>query len=80
MSIPSFEVFEKKFADTLKLKDQNLLKNLLKDIPEYDSLGKIDISLLIEEEFNFQIKYEILDSFETIEKLYKYCKSKFINE
>ena len=45
----------------------------LNDIPEYDSMGKINISLLIEELFDFQIEYDDLNSATTLEDLYNMC-------
>jgi acyl carrier protein len=73
MSKVSFEEFSSEFAKDLEIDDQNYLKTSLVDILEYDSIGKITISLTIERLFGFQIAYELLDRAETIQSLYEFC-------
>lgn len=75
MSNVSFEVFVEKFCETLELVGTNLATSSLKDVSELDSMGKINISLLIEDLFNFQIEYDVLDSQKTLTSLYQYCLS-----
>jgi acyl carrier protein len=69
----SFEDFSSEFVKDLELKDDFYLRAPLKDVPEYDSMGKITVSLLIEKIFGFQINYETLDETESIRALYDYC-------
>ena len=76
MSDLTLEDFTEKFADELAINIHTLLANNLSEIDEYDSMGKINISLLIEELFEFQIEYEDLDSAETIKVLYEICIKK----
>ena len=76
MSKISFESFVKEFAKDLEIADYNYKEELLKDIPEYDSMGKITVSFTIERLFNFQIEYEVLDNTNTLIELYDYCVSK----
>lgn len=75
MSKVSFEEFAKEFASDLEIDDDHFLTSNLKDVPQYDSMGKITVSLTIERLFGFQIAYEVLDKVETIQSLYEYsCK------
>ena len=73
MSNITFDEFSQRFVNEINIhldatKDVNL-----NDIPEYDSMGKINISLLIEELFDFQIEYDDLNSATTLEDLYNMC-------
>ena len=76
MSNVSFEEFAREFTNDLEIDDHNFLKLNLKDIPQYDSMGKITVSLAIEKLFGFQIAYEVLDKVDTIQSLYEYCCKK----
>tara|TARA_B110000977_G_C11048153_1_gene481348 strand:- start:1123 stop:1356 length:234 start_codon:yes stop_codon:yes gene_type:complete len=72
MSNVTFDEFSQRFAYEINI-DLDAAKDLkLNDIAEYDSMGKINISLLIEELFDFQIEYEDLSS-GTLEELYNMC-------
>ena len=73
MSVVSFENFAKEFAEQLEISDDNFTTVLLKDVPEYDSMGKITASLLIEQLFDFEISHEKLDQSETLTSLYEFC-------
>ena len=73
MSEISFDDFSGKVADLLQIEKKTLLLCELSDISEYDSMAKINISLLIEEIFGFQIEYEHLDSASKIEDLFDIC-------
>lgn len=79
MSKVSFEEFVKEFANDLEIDDHYCHTENLKDIPQYDSMGKITVSLTIERLFGFQIAYEVLDSVENIRLLYEYSCNK-VNE
>ena len=76
MSNVSFEEFSARFAKDLEIPDDYYLGVPLKDVSEYDSMGKINASLTIEELFGFQIDYEILAKEETITSLYEFCVKK----
>jgi acyl carrier protein len=76
MSKTSFEEFSKEFASDLDINDDQFLTANLKDVPQYDSMGKITVSLTIEKLFGFQIAYEVLDEADTIQFLYEYACSK----
>ena len=49
MSTVNFEDFAKKFKETLEIPSDYFLNEELKNIQEYDSVGKINTSLFIEE-------------------------------
>ena len=75
MSKVTFEEFAREFASDLEIHDDHFLTSNLKNIPQYDSMGKITVSLTIEKLFEFQIAYEVLDKAETIQSIYEYsCK------
>jgi acyl carrier protein len=74
MSKVSFDEFSKRFAEDLEIDDDHYLTANLKDVPQYDSMGKITISLTIERLFGFQIAYEVLDAAETVQSLYELCR------
>lgn len=73
MSEVTFEGFTKKFADELSISTNTVLAKSLNELAEFDSMAKINVSLLIEELFEFQIEYENLSSIETIKALYEFC-------
>jgi hypothetical protein len=73
MSNVSFEHFCNQFAAVLEIEGKHFLHCPLGDIPEYDSMGRITISLMIESLFSYQIPYEILDQSKDISSLYEYC-------
>ena len=73
MSNVTFDEFSQSFVDEININLDATKGVNLNDIPEYDSMGKINISLLIEELFDFQIEYEDLNSATTLEELYKMC-------
>lgn len=76
MSKVSFEEFAREFAIDLEIDDDQFLTSNLKDVPQYDSMGKITVSLTIERIFGFQIAYEVLDKADTLQSLYDYSCSK----
>ena len=73
MSNVTFDEFSQSFVDEININLDATKGVNLNDIPEYDSMGKINISLLIEELFDFQIDYEDLSSAATLEELYNIC-------
>lgn len=75
MSKVSFEEFAREFAYDLKIDDENLLTASLKDLSQYDSLGKIIASLTIERLFGFQIASDFLDNAQTLHSLYEHCSN-----
>ena len=76
MSKVSFEEFAREFASDLEIDDDHFLTSNLKDVPQYDSMGKITVSLTIERIFGFQIAYEVLDRADTLQSLYDYSCNK----
>ena len=73
MSNVNFNEFLQRFTEELDIKLDNITEIKLSDIPEYDSMGKINISLLIEELFDFQIEYEDLNTASSLKALYEIC-------
>lgn len=73
MSNVTFDEFSQRFVNEININLDGTKDVNLNDIPEYDSMGKINISLLIEELFDFQIEYEDLNSAATLEELYNMC-------
>jgi hypothetical protein len=73
MSNVSFAEFAREFAKDLEIEGEQYLTASLKDIPQYDSMGKIIVSLTIERLFGFQIAYELLDQDATLRSLYDVC-------
>ena len=73
MTIVSFDDFATEFSKNLEISNDNFKKSLLKDVPEYDSMGKITVGFLIEELFDFEISYEKLNNVDTLSSLYDYC-------
>lgn len=76
MSEITFDEFVEAFANDLEIENNEHLTTPLKQLPKYDSMGKITTSLTIERLFNFQIAYDDLDKHETLESLYTYCQNK----
>lgn len=75
MSDVTFNEFAERFSDELQVDINIALNTTLSDINEYDSMGKINASLLIEELFNFQIDFEDLNSIDTLKMLYDFCSA-----
>ena len=73
MSNITFDEFSQRFVNEININLVETKDVNLNDIPEYDSMGKINISLLIEELFDFQIEYDDLNSATTLEDLYNMC-------
>lgn len=73
MSKISFEDFSIEVAKDLEISSEQFATSRFSNIPEYDSMGKITVSLTIERLFGFQIEYEILDDVESLQSLYEFC-------
>ncbi len=76
MSEVPFEEFALKFAEELEIEGDDYLETPLDEIPEFDSMGKITASLVIESLFEFEIDYDVLEEQESIKSLYEYCMNK----
>jgi hypothetical protein len=75
MSEFNFEAFLAEVANDLEINDALHLKLPLSDIPEFDSMGKITVSLTIERIFSFQIPYDVLDKVDSFYTLFLYCQN-----
>jgi len=75
MSEITLNEFAQKFADEIGINIETALSENLSDISAYDSMGKIYISILIEELFEFQIEYDHLNSADTLKSLHEICVS-----
>jgi acyl carrier protein len=73
MSTIDYAQFCHKLAEVLEVKADKLASLPLADVAEYDSMGKINASLLVEELFGFQIAFETLDNATSAATLYAYC-------
>ena len=73
MSKVSFEQFSQEFAKELEIEGTEFLTCPLGDLKEFDSMGKIEASLVIEQLFNFEIDLELLDKVVDLKSLYTYC-------
>jgi hypothetical protein len=78
MSKISFEDFVTQFKNELNIQTLDFENIDLNDIPEYDSMGKISASLLIEGVFGFQIDFKFLDSEKSLLSLWQFCTQKSI--
>lgn len=76
MSKVPLEEFALKFAEELEIEGDDYLETPLDEIPEFDSMGKITASLVIESLFEFEIDYDVLEEQESIKSLYEYCMNK----
>ena len=73
MSNVSLEVFLKECINDLEIENEIQPTFPLKDVPEYDSMGKITLSLTIERLFDYEIPYDVLDKLETLKLIYEHC-------
>jgi acyl carrier protein len=55
---------KKQMSEILEISESNLEKVNMSDIAEYDSMGKINVSLIIEDLFEYEIDFDTLDSAE----------------
>lgn len=73
MSNITFQEFAQKFSDELEIDLEVALNEKLSSMSSYDSMAQINLSLLIEEIFDFQIKHDELQSVDTLMALYELC-------
>ncbi len=73
MSKINFESFSKEFKKSLSINYEIEPDTFLKNISEFDSMGKITTSLLIEDLFKFTIDFETLDKTKSLNELYNVC-------
>jgi acyl carrier protein len=80
MSNISFELFYAELKKDLNIPNDSIFEESLKDMPQFDSIGKILASLTIEKVFGFQIPLDDLNNIESIRNLYNYCVSRVNSE
>jgi len=68
-----YEEFKRQFAENLEITDIDSLDFPLAEIKEFDSMGKLVISVLVEDLFGIYIEYEILESQTSLHDLYAFC-------
>ena len=68
-----FHGFVEKLATLLKTEKQSVLVNELSSFPTYDSLGKIEVAMLIEDVFGVQISQEELNLCRTAQDIFNAC-------
>jgi hypothetical protein len=73
MSKIDFEGFATRFKQELGVEYDGFQTAPLKDIEEYDSMGKIRASMLIEDLFGLEISLEVLNSAKDLQSLWGYC-------
>jgi acyl carrier protein len=73
MSKIDFEEFSRQFKKELAVQYDGFQTAQLKDIEEYDSMGKIRASMLIEDLFGLEVPLEVLNSAKDLQSLWDYC-------
>jgi acyl carrier protein len=73
MSTIDYAQFCSKLAEVLEVGADKVTGQPFAHIAEYDSMGKINASLLVEELFGFQIAFETLDTATSAATLFAYC-------
>lgn len=68
-----FHGFVEKLATLLKTEKQSVLVNNLSSFPTHDSLGKIEVAMLIEDVFGVQISQEELNLCQTAQDIFNAC-------
>ena len=81
MSMPEKYIsFRNKTAETLNV-DPEILDNVrLSDLKEYDSMGVIELALVVEEQFCWEIPLEALDNVGLLRELFDYIEANRPNE
>jgi acyl carrier protein len=72
----TFEKFTVKIADLLMVEVDGLLNHSLQDLPEFDSMARINVALLIEEEYGYQVALDDLNSIVSLKALYDFVVTK----
>jgi acyl carrier protein len=75
MSLPSFEVFCQIVQKQLSVETKDFIDAPLQLLPEFDSLGKIRMSIVVEDAFGFELDYELMKQFKTLKELYVFCET-----
>lgn len=71
MSKPrSFEVFIEQVADLLMVEQEHLVGGNIQDLPEFDSMARINVGLYIEEEYGYQVSLDDLKSVNSLRALF----------
>lgn len=73
MSVASFDQFSEQFAQALEFEGALTRDTQLDTIEEYDSIGKIRLGVVIEDLFDFEVPYNVLEEKKTLGSLYEYC-------
>lgn len=68
-----FGRFVTKLASLLKTDETALLENKLAHFPSYDSLGKIEVAMLVEEELGYLISQDELAHCQTAREVFDAC-------
>lgn len=67
---------KKKMSELLGISERDLEKVNMSEIAEYDSMGKINVSLIIEELFEYEIDFDTLDSAQNFSDIYNILVAK----
>jgi acyl carrier protein len=70
----SFEKFTIKISDLIMIEAGELIDSNLQDLPEFDSMARINVGLLIEEEYGYQVALDDLNSLQSLSSLYDLVK------
>lgn len=70
-----YRKFRAQVADILEVSEEDLESHDLRAIESFDSMGKINIGLLIEEELGWRIPYERLDNAGKLFEIYQEAKA-----
>lgn len=75
-STPSFEEFVGRLSGLLMASQQEVIRGSLEDLANYDSLGKISVTVLIEDLFGCSLSQDDLSACSTAHELYDLASSK----
>ena len=76
MSQANLENFIAAVANVLEIAPEMASQANLSELEEYDSMGRIEVALIIEQQFNFEIDYEVLDEATSFRAIFEYCQNK----
>lgn len=71
----SFENFAVKVSGLLMVEAGVLIHSNLQDLPEFDSMARINIGILIEEDYGYQVALDDLNSLQSLRSLYDLVKT-----
>jgi len=72
---PNFDDFCRIVQNQLSIETKDFVDVPLQLLPEFDSLGKIRMSIVIEDTFGFELDYELMKQFKTLKELYIFCET-----